>query len=91
MNFRTQGLEALRTETAGGTMFRCERCGSAFTPSEAKGLEGCPTCQERDGVRSPLAFKLFDGVAPGPTALERVRQAARGLRRPARAGRPEGR
>jgi predicted nucleic acid-binding Zn-ribbon protein len=72
-------------------MFRCERCGSAFTPDEAKGLEDCPACRERDDVRSPLAFKLFAGVAPDSTTLERVRQAARGLRGPARAGRPEGR
>jgi predicted nucleic acid-binding Zn-ribbon protein len=72
-------------------MFRCERCGSGFTPREAKGLEGCPTCQERDGVRSPLAFKLFAGVGPAPTTLERCRQAARGLRRPGRVARQEGR
>lgn len=63
-------------------MFRCERCGSGFTPKAAKGLEGCPTCQERDGVRSPLAFKLFAGVGPTPTTLERCRQAAQSLRPP---------
>jgi hypothetical protein len=61
-------------------MFRCERCGSGFTPREAKGVEACPRCQGRDGVRAPLAFKPFYGVGPTPTTLERVRRTARGLR-----------
>ena len=60
-------------------MFRCERCGSGFTPREARGLDGCPSCQNRDRVRSPLAFKPFYGVGPVPTTLERVRRTARRL------------
>jgi hypothetical protein len=60
-------------------MFRCERCGGSFTPKEAKGLEGCPACHERDGVRSPLAFKHFSAAGMTPSALARCRRAARGL------------
>jgi hypothetical protein len=41
-------------------MFRCERCRTKFTNSEARTLEFCPLCQE-DGRQAPLALKIFVG------------------------------
>jgi uncharacterized OB-fold protein len=43
-------------------MFNCERCGSSFNPLRAASVEFCPRCQARDGVASPLSFKLFSAT-----------------------------
>jgi hypothetical protein len=46
-------------------MYRCERCGTSFRrPSAA--LVDCPRCLARDGVRVPLAFRLFADAVPRP-------------------------
>jgi hypothetical protein len=42
-------------------------------------MEGCPSCQERDGVSAPLSFTLFSAVGPARTAVESCRRAARDL------------
>jgi hypothetical protein len=41
-------------------MFRCERCGSSYSPMHAVAIENCPRCKVRDGISSPLAFKPFE-------------------------------
>jgi hypothetical protein len=41
-------------------MFNCERCGSSFSPMRAATLGSCPRCQAREGIASPLSFKLFE-------------------------------
>jgi hypothetical protein len=64
-------------------MFNCERCGSSFSPLRAATLGYCPRCRARDGVASPLNFKLFK-APPGakkprsasPVAEELVEPAA---------------
>jgi len=53
-------------------MFRCERCETQFTNSEARGLEYCPLCQE-DGVEAPLTLKLFLESGPLTGAVDRTR------------------
>lgn len=60
-------------------MFRCERCGSSFTPRQARGLESCPRCREQDEVRTPLVFKLFSSVGSSPPPVERCRRAVQDL------------
>ena len=40
-------------------MFRCERCGSRYSPVHAATLGNCPRCQIRDQVSAPLYFKPF--------------------------------
>jgi predicted nucleic acid-binding Zn-ribbon protein len=40
-------------------MFRCERCGSRYSPVHASTLGSCPRCQIRDQVSAPLYFKPF--------------------------------
>jgi hypothetical protein len=37
-------------------MFRCERCGSAFSPIRVPPSQTCPRCRAREGVSVPLAF-----------------------------------
>jgi len=64
-------------------MFKCERCGTRYTNSEAKGLQSCPLCQE-DGEHAPLALKLFVTDGPLTGAVERTRRVVREL-----GGRPE--
>lgn len=59
-------------------MFHCERCKSSFNPSVAATAFSCPRCRGRDGVESPLHFRLFEASAP-PVAnaeleLERERR-----------------
>jgi hypothetical protein len=51
-------------------MFNCERCGSSFSPLRAAAVGFCPRCQARDGVASPLSFKLFSP----PTAAKETRR-----------------
>jgi hypothetical protein len=57
-------------------MFRCERCRTSFTNSEARTLEYCPRCQG-EGQQAPLALKIFVGPLAGH--VERTRQAVREL------------
>jgi len=64
-------------------MFRCDRCRTQFTNSEARGLEYCPLCQEH-GEQSPLFLKLFASDTSLPGAVERTRRVVREL-----GGRPE--
>ncbi len=45
-------------------MFYCERCGTRFNAGALGGNDQvCPHCRARDGVVSPLTFKIFDPVA----------------------------
>jgi hypothetical protein len=53
-------------------MYTCERCGTSFGRPSAV-LESCPRCLARDGVRVPLAFRLFEDAGSGgrtPGGLE---------------------
>jgi predicted nucleic acid-binding Zn-ribbon protein len=40
-------------------MFRCERCGSSYSPVHMAAMANCPRCEGRDGVSAPLYFKPF--------------------------------
>jgi uncharacterized OB-fold protein len=40
-------------------MFRCERCGSAFSPIRVTADQTCPRCRAREGVSAPLTFVPF--------------------------------
>jgi hypothetical protein len=59
-------------------MFRCERCGTGLHSRRAAIVGNCPRCLRRDGVVSPLTFKLFepsaaaikDAPGPAPAPLE---------------------
>src|SRR4051794_6308373 len=63
----------LRSRTAGPqwalrgagrtTMFRCERCGSGFSPIRVTTDDSCPRCLARDGVRSPFDFAPFSATS----------------------------
>ena len=41
-------------------MFYCERCGTGFNSAVGVPAFACPRCRAKDGVHSPLTFKLFD-------------------------------
>jgi hypothetical protein len=41
-------------------VFYCERCENKFNATVAAASSGCPRCQEKDGVTSPLRFRLFE-------------------------------
>ena len=45
-------------------MFRCERCGSGFSPIRVTTDHSCPRCRARDGVSAPLSFAPFSADAP---------------------------
>jgi hypothetical protein len=45
-------------------MFRCERCGSEFSPIRMTAGAPCPRCRARDGVSVPLSFAPFSANAP---------------------------
>lgn len=40
-------------------MFRCERCGSGFSPIRVTSGDSCPRCRARDGVWAQLTFAPF--------------------------------
>jgi hypothetical protein len=67
-------------------MFRCERCETRFTNTEARSLEHCPLCQE-DGELSPLVLKVFVTEGPLHGAVERTRKVMRELGARPEAGR----
>ena len=46
-------------------MFYCECCESRFNATVAAASSGCPRCKEKDGIASPLRFRLFE-----PSALK---------------------
>lgn len=52
-------------------MFICERCGSSFNSKSASTWEFCPSCQAREGVAAPLAFRPFGVMTPRPSAAQR--------------------
>jgi hypothetical protein len=64
---------AAREERA---MFRCERCGTSFAATRVEREGDCPRCWVREGVRTPLVFKLSAvpplGAARAEPRLERV-------------------
>jgi hypothetical protein len=39
-------------------MFRCERCGSSFSPIRVSSRQNCPRCRARDGVSIPLTLEM---------------------------------
>jgi hypothetical protein len=51
-------------------MFRCERCGTGFHPTRSVLAEDCPRCLRRDGVASPLVFRLFEPSGASGVANE---------------------
>jgi hypothetical protein len=61
-------------ERTGDEMFRCERCGSSFSPIRVSHAEICPRCRVRDGLSVPLTFapdsaetsEVDDATAPEP-------------------------
>jgi hypothetical protein len=53
-------------------MFRCERCGTGFSPRRVLGVESCPRCLTQDGVSSRLIFKLFEPGVEGADAGPRL-------------------
>ena len=46
-------------------MFRCERCGSAFSPIRVTTDQTCPRCRARDGVSAPLTFAPYTATDAG--------------------------
>lgn len=40
-------------------MFKCERCGSAYSALHAAAMQNCPRCEIRDKVAAPLTFTAF--------------------------------
>ena len=58
-------------------MFRCERCGSRYSPVHASTLGNCPRCQIRDQVSAPLYFKPFRLAESKETASEMAPQQDR--------------
>jgi hypothetical protein len=54
-------------------MLHCDTCGSSFNAIRTSNLKECPRCAAKDGVHSPLRFKLFERAAPTaaePTATD---------------------
>lgn len=47
-------------------MFRCERCGSGFSPIRVRSEANCPRCRARDGVSVRLTFAPFDRATQPP-------------------------
>jgi len=45
-------------------MFKCERCGSEFSPLRVPLNEKCPRCRARDGLSVPLTFAPFSAATP---------------------------
>ncbi|HET6571436.1 MAG TPA: DNA-formamidopyrimidine glycosylase family protein [Solirubrobacterales bacterium] len=43
-----------------GAMFKCERCGTGYSPMHAAGIDNCPRCMVRDRTAAPLTFKAFE-------------------------------
>jgi hypothetical protein len=41
-------------------MYRCDRCGSGFSPIRIGPAAECPRCEERDGIAAPLTLALFE-------------------------------
>jgi hypothetical protein len=57
-------------------MFNCERCGSSFSPIRVAGSENCPRCRAREGIASPLVFKVFESDSlPRPTEMTKADSA----------------
>lgn len=57
-------------------MFYCERCESRFNATVAAAASGCPRCKERDGIASPLRFRLFEPSALKVAGLPRRADSA---------------
>jgi hypothetical protein len=52
-------------------MFKCERCGSSFSPTRVFSGQNCPRCRARDGVSVPLILntsRLGESKTGGPRA-----------------------
>jgi hypothetical protein len=59
-------------------MYRCERCGSSFSPIRVSHSANCPRCRARDGVSTPLTFAPFS--AGPPEADDATRHAGQATR-----------
>ncbi len=60
-------------------MFYCERCSTRFNAGALGNQEMlCPRCKARDGVVSPLTFKIFERTG-GRTDVQGVERQARDL------------
>ena len=53
-------------------MFHCGRCRTSFNATVASASGDCPRCRARDGVASPLHFRLFDPAEIEVAGLKRV-------------------
>jgi hypothetical protein len=50
-------------------MFFCERCETNYNATVAAASGDCPRCKEREGINSPLRFRLFEPSALKVAAL----------------------
>jgi hypothetical protein len=74
----TRAKAALRMEAeVGGEMFYCERCGTGFNAGAASSASSCPRCRSKDGVDSPLRFRLFDPATLPAAGIEPIRDLER--------------
>jgi hypothetical protein len=56
-------------------MFRCDRCGTGFSPIRVRENEFCPRCRARDGVSARLSFAPFTSTeVEGVASSERVEE-----------------
>ncbi len=48
-------------------MYRCERCGSSFSPFRFSSRQTCPRCRARERVSVPLVLEMspFGGFKAG--------------------------
>ena len=48
-------------------MYRCERCGSSFSPFRVSSHQNCPRCRARERVSVPLVLEMspFGGFKAG--------------------------
>jgi hypothetical protein len=54
-------------------VFHCERCENSFNATVAAASSGCPRCREKDGIVSPLRFRIFEPSALKVAGLAPVR------------------
>ncbi len=64
-------------------MFRCENCGSGYSPQAASSWTSCPRCLAKDKIQVPLTFEL--GWQRQDEQAEAVPEAEKASRRRAAA------
>jgi hypothetical protein len=43
-------------------MFKCERCGSSYSPIRVASSQSCPRCRAKDRIDAPLTMRLFESA-----------------------------